>query len=96
MSSFFQPGITARREHVTIYHAERREYVTVSSLQPWQLHGIVNMAQPVEKYPEVPSKWSTAPIGRFLLSKLDVLINFLIVTLDFANFLVALAGRHLF
>ena len=28
-----QPGITARREHVTIYHAGRREYVTVSSLQ---------------------------------------------------------------
>jgi len=67
-----QPGITARREHVTIYHAGRREYVTVSSLQMWQLHGIVNMAQPAEKYPEVPSKRSTAPIGRFLLSKLDV------------------------
>ena len=31
--SFVQPGITARREHVTIYHAGRREYVTVSSLQ---------------------------------------------------------------
>ena len=67
-----QPGITARREHVTIYHSGRREDVTISSLQTWQLHGIVNMAQPVEKYPEVPSKWSTVPIGRFLLSKLDV------------------------
>ena len=67
-----QPGITARREHVTIYHAGRREYVTVSSLQTWHLHGIVNMAQPVEKYPEVPSKCSTKTIGQFLLSKLDV------------------------
>ena len=43
---FLQPGITARRKHVTIYHAGRREYITVSSLQTWQLHGIVNMAQP--------------------------------------------------
>ena len=55
--------ITARREHVTIYHAGRREDVTVSSLQTRQLHGIVNMAQPVEKYPEMPSKCSTPTVG---------------------------------
>ena len=85
---FEQPGITARREHVTIYHAGRH----VSSLKTWQLHGIVNMAQPVEKYPEVPSKWSTAPIGRFLLSKWDVFNLFFNRDTWFRRF----SGRHLF
>ena len=31
--SQYQPGITARGEHVTIYHAGRREEDTISSLQ---------------------------------------------------------------